>query len=235
MSKVVMVIPYVYEPYMKACMETLSLPDEFILEPIDNTQENKGVAGSWNIGIDSLRENNAGWLIVCTAAMRFGKNAGWQMLEAFRRHPAANVVTFAERGVKPSQFVRGKSLGLDAGIFSWHLCAVNRKTIEDVGKFDANFYPSYFEDLDYDIRVNKRYGKKVDWPIEPIDARGTTVGHAVKLGGVTTPVNDLIAYFATKWGRHPSAAQLGEYSRPFNDKNNSLAFWPPAHGQVWNE
>lgn len=232
--KYVMVIPYAYKPYYDKCIATLKIPPENILA-LDNTIFNLGVAGSWNIGIDTMRSRNADWLIICSATMRFGDDGGLDMISHIEQHPQADLINFASIDTEPSQFVRGKSPGIEAGMFSWYLCAINRNTIDSVGKFDGNFYPCYFEDIDYDMRVNKYFNNSVDWAILPINATFESRSHAVELGGVKSDPTPLIAYFATKWGRHPSAAELGDYATPFNDKNNSLAFWPPANGGIYDD
>jgi hypothetical protein len=159
------------------------------------------------------------------------------MLEQLEKYPEADVVHFGTKKVREQRFKRGEGPSYEEGNLGWHCSAVSREVIDKVGYFDPNFYPSYFEDLDYDLRINKALGGSwgsPKWFILPIDASSAGLRHAVELGGVKTPVNDLIAYFATKWGRHPSAAKLGEYDHPFDDKNNSLAFFPPAHGRMWD-
>jgi hypothetical protein len=195
-----------------------------------------GVAGSWNQGIDYMKHRDADWLIIISAAMRFGKEQGRDMLAQIKAHPSADIIRFAEKEVPESQFDMENKANNPPypKAFYWHCTAISRDLIERVGKFDANFYPIYFEDTDYDLRI-KKAGYKASDIIAPIDAKSVGTGHAVKLAGVESPSTPLVLYFAEKWGRHPSASQLGDYERPFNNKYNGLDFWPPAHGEMYDE
>ena len=234
MTKIVGVLPFAYEPFYKECIETIKSPLLDNIINVDNVHyTNKGVAESWNKGIDYMKSVNADWLVLISAAVRFGEHGGLDIMGQLERHPLADVVHFAEKQVEPQRFIRGKSLGYNEGNLQWHLTAINRRVIDTVGYFDPNFYPMYFEDLDYDIRINKAFVNP-EWWILPIDVHRGELGHTIKYTDIKAPAEPLIAYFATKWGRHPNAAQLGEYNRPFND-NNSLAFWPPAQGRFWND
>lgn len=233
MTKALIVIPYVHKPYFDKCMATL---DPFLdVLPIDNTKRNLGVAESWNRGIDAVKEDSSyDWLVVCSAAMRFGSSMGNDMIRQLDAHLGDNVIRFAEDWIKEQEFERGKNPSWYEGVFYWHCTALSRVTLGAVGYFDPNFYPIYFEDTDYDLRIKKTgiYGTDI---ILPIDAVSKSIGHSIELAGVKSPSEPLVAYFAEKWGRHPGAPQLGSYDRPFNDPNNSLAYFPPAHGRAWNE
>lgn len=234
MANYVAVVPFIYQPYADELKKSLKLPEENV-NFIDNTDQNRGVAGSWNMGIEMMKERHADWLIIMSAAMRMGKEGGLDMIEQLDKHPDAHIVNFANRLVPEGQFKRGESPGVESGMFSWHCCAISRKVVDEVGKFDANFYPIYFEDIDYDLRVEKAFGDQIDRPIVHIYANSASTAHAITLAGVKSESTPLIAYFAEKWGKHPSATEINSYDRPFNNPKNSLAFWPPAHGDMWNE
>lgn len=228
------ILPYVYQPYLDDCIVTLKLPPEHV-NVVDNTIDNRGVGGSWNIGIELMKEKNCDWLIILSSAMRFGEAGGLDMIEQLEKHPDADLIHFAHKSVPEQPYIRGKSWGYADGVLGWHCTAINKRVIEAVGKFDPNFYPAYFEDIDYDLRIDKAMPSPTVKVILPIDARSESTGHGVALAGIQIPNDQLIAYFATKWGRHPNASQLGSYDRPFNDPNNSVAFFPPAHGEIWDE
>lgn len=227
------VIPYTNREYLDECLETLKLPKKNLLL-VDNSVDNKGVAGSWNLGIKEMKKRSCDWLIIMSAAMRFGPSGGSDMLYHLR-HADADIVRFAERTIDERPFDGDNKVANPAYpmAFYWHCTAISKGVVERVGKFDANFYPIYFEDIDYDLRI-KKAGPFKDLII-PIEAESIGAGHGVKLGKVKSDPMTLIAYFATKWGSHPSAAKLGTYEAPFDDNNNSVAFWPPAKGEVCDE
>ncbi len=231
MTKFLAVMPYVYQPYADECFASMShLFDSNVLL-IDNTEHNKGVPESWNLGIDKAREIGADWLVIISAAVRFGQFGGTDIINQLELHDA-DVVHFSGKNMPEQSYIRGKEYADD--LLGWHLTAIRMSVIEKVGYFDTNFFPAYFEDIDYDLRIRKAL-PEVTWLILPVDAHNESIGHGVKMGNVTIPINDLIAYFSTKWGRHPNATEISEYGRPFNDKNNSLAYFPPANGRLWND
>lgn len=219
MIKYLAFLPYVHRPYLDACLATLKLPagNMFI---VDGTKpDDPGLAGTANQAIDEMCERGADWLIFLNPAMRFGVKGGLDMIEHLERTSAPFVFFGNEQGDH----------------FAWHCCAISLDVIARVGKLDPNFYPVYFEDVDYDLRIRKAYREYVP-ELLTIDAYNERFGHSVDLAGVQVDTDKLIAYFATKWGVHPAAARvLPSYHSPFNDPNNSLAFWPPARGQVYSE
>lgn len=234
MTKAVIVVPYIYQPFYDDFLATYNSNTEKLkLLPINNTEDNIGVAESWNLGVDYMRKTEAKWLIICSATIRFGKDGLTQMLDQLKQHPYAHMIYFAKRDMPAQNFDRDTSPPYDAGVFYWHLTAVRADVFDKVGYFDPNFYPIYFEDTDFDLRFNKAYADSQRL-ILPLDATSAGLRHGVEKTGLKVSSEPGIAYFATKWGRHPSAPQLGEYNRPFNDDNNSLAFFPPAHGRLWN-
>lgn len=216
----VVVLPYAHYPDYDECQATLKIPHY----DLDNTQRNRGVAGSWNLGIDQMREVDADWLVILSTSMRFGAPGGediFENLDAIDNMGGCGRVFFTDTDGGP----------LGTAGFGYHCAALHRDLIEDVGYFDPNFYPIYFEDSDYNLRIN-RTGHKTRRA--RIDA--TTMGYnrAIELGGVKSPAQPLITYFATKWGIHPDAiGTLFPYVYPFNNPENSIKFFPPANGRTW--
>jgi hypothetical protein len=233
MPKFVTVVPYIHQPYFDEFYKTWTTPSDELLLAIDNTEDNAGVAESWNQGIDFMRDVGAEWLIICSATMRFAEGAVKQMYDQLSAHPQATVVHFAKKNITPQTFTKPQNIPTyDEGCFYWHLTAVRAKVFDKVGFFDPNFYPIYFEDTDWDLRYKQTYFIAEKW-ILPIDATSEGLRHGVEKAGVITDTDKGIAYFATKWGRHPSAAELGEYATPFNDPEKNLKYFPPARGRQY--
>ena len=130
MTKYVAVIPSVFQPYTDACVATCKLDNVVV---VDNRSRNLGIAASWNIGIRKMYNHRADWLIIISAAVRFGEPGGLDLVESMRTHPDA--------------------MGVGGGLDGWHLIAFHRRTFDAVGWFDENFYPGYFEDADFGRRV----------------------------------------------------------------------------------
>lgn len=207
--KYVVVIPSIFQPYTDACLASLKLPQENI-RIIDNTTNNRGVAASWNIGVDEVLENELDWLVIMSASMRFG-DAGCQ--------------DFIDQ-LDPNRSYGMVEAGNDVG---WHLVAFHRWVLKAVGKFDENFYPAYFEDNDYSYRFqllmgrNSKYFPSVGIKV-PVDCKVESIAHGIRLAGVDPSHGPrLREYFIDKWGGEPSQEK---YEHPFNDTSKSFKWWP---------
>lgn len=205
--KYTVVLPVIYWPAANECRSTMQFPQENILM-VDNTHKNLGVSRSWNMGIDKMRADDTSWLIIVSTAIRF-KKGGLDMIDILKQRPEQNVLEALN-------------------VYGWHLIAFNRRLIDRVGKFDENFYPAYFEDLDFSIRIRKTYHLDPPfWDKIDVDVEDTGMGLSIKRGLVDAPADSLIAYFQRKWGRHPGDYQNPEYDHPFNTECNGLDYWPP--------
>lgn len=92
---------------------------------------NMGVAGSWNLGIKAT-PHAAGWMVVNHDVV-FGGHA---VEEFFALCSPENLVL----GGKPP----------------WSCFWLGSEVVKDVGLFHEGFHPAYFEDNDYQIRVQRK-------------------------------------------------------------------------------
>lgn len=207
------VLPFVHAPYARACLKTCKLKNLLV---VDNTERNRGVMRSHNMGIDHMRRTDAEWLIVVSAAIRFGEPGGLDFAGQLQGHVIEA-----------------------AGVYGWHLIAFHRETLEKVGRWDENFYPYGFDDIDLSIRIQKAFqvdGRQTQlWDKVEVDAADMGMAHSIKLAGVEAPPDPLIAYFERKWGRHPGAYQDETFDRPFNNPHNPIGYWPDIHGARWDQ
>lgn len=196
------VLPFNFAPWKDKCMKDCKLENVLL---IDNTVDNIGVAASWNKGIDKMREQGSDWLIIISAAIRFGDEGGMDFIRAL------------EGDVENVAVEAGMGLG-------WHLIAFRKDIIERAGRFDENFYPAYFEDVDYGWRIAKATHKVPPyWTKVTVDAGIAGWGHGVELGGAERRDNS--DYMIKKWGGL-TGGDL--YENPFNDPNNSIQYWPSS-------
>jgi hypothetical protein len=91
---------------------------ENILE-IDNTENNLGVMASHNLGVKKMYEDDADWLIIASAAIRFGHKGGLDFIEYLENANAHIVEAY--------------------GVYGWHLIAFRRDVIDAVGEWDERF------------------------------------------------------------------------------------------------
>ena len=193
----VAVIPSIYPEWTERCLRGCAL-NTFV---VDNTVKNRGVAASWNLGIDELDRIGGDWLIIVSAAIRFGPPGGLDFLAACEANPDALAVEAAQ------------------GI-GWHLIAINRRTIDRVGTFDENFHPAYFEDIDYGRRMWLEFDQE-QWPRVWADVSIAGVSHGVDLGGAVVNNYALTKYYRYKWGGDKGQET---YTKPFG--NRPIHHWP---------
>lgn len=233
--KYVAVLPYVWPPYFQECVATMApeLRENTLF--VDNTANNVGIMKAHNMGIDFMKQRGADFLIIISAAVRFGENAGLDFIQQIEDHQDHHVIHAASENV-----AGGKQADPEGGghneVFGWHLTAFHKSVFEQIGRWDQNFTPYGFDDIDLSIRIRKHFKETTKWDTYPCDVHDTTMSHSINLAGVESPSGPRILYFVEKWGRHPGAYQLGEYEHPFNNAEHSLAYWPPAaDGGKWDE
>jgi hypothetical protein len=226
--KYVVVVPYAYRPYFDEFVATLKIPRENCLF-IDDTDPvgGIGIMKAHNMGIDFMRERGANWLIVMSASIRFGEQGGLDFLEVLKDHNDLHVINGAGRWVDNGE-ERIQALG-------WHLTAFKADVFAAVGRWDVNFTPYSFDDVDLTLRMKKYFANQFKMDTFAVDMEHTTTSHSIQLAGVVAPSAPRIAYFVEKWGRHPGAWQWDGWAYPFNNPEHSLAYWPEAYGSKWDD
>lgn len=215
----VAVLPFIDQGWADDC--TSSMAPEFLANTllVDNTRRNIGIMASHNRGIDRMREVDAEWLVVVSAAIRFGALGGMDFVEALAAHDGHRVVEAA-------------------GVYGWHLIAFHRSTLDAVGRWDENFTPYGFDDIDMSLRIQRAFQLDPSeqlWTKVRGDWSDAGMAHSVHLGWVRTDTNALIDYFIRKWGRHPGASDVLAHMHPFDDPANPIGYWPDtADGGRWD-
>jgi len=193
------VLPSIYQPWTDACLANCKLENVLV---IDNTVDNIGVAASWNKGIEKMYRDNTDWLIILSASIRFGERGG---------------IDFAES-------LTGNSIAIEAGMgMGWHLIAFGKRVFDNVGTFDENFYPAYFEDIDFSHRIKRVYQLEPPyWKKVTVDVSLAGWGHGVELGRADPRTEENKDYMLRKWG-HLTGTEM--YDHPFNDKTKDIKYW----------
>lgn len=216
----VAVVPYTHTPTFLEFMATCKLPKEQTLI-IDNStaEKNIGCMASHNKGIDFMKEKHADWLIVISPAIRFGEAGGLDFAEQLET---------CDLDIAHGVQLDAKEAG--SKIFGWHLVAFHRRVLETVGRWDENFTPYGFDDIDMSLRIRKAM-PDVKWESLFCDVSDTRMSHSIHFApevvGEAASAPRML-YFMEKWGRHPGAYQLGDYATPFNNPEYDMKFWPPA-------
>lgn len=208
------VLPSIHPPYLDQCVDGMHEDLRRHLLIVNNAPPwtNLGVAASWNLGARQVLKEQRDWLIVCSAATRFGSAGGRDFVDALDAHRDAWVVEPA--GQVP--------------VVGWHFLAWSRvNVLERVGLFDENYWPAYGEDQDISFRIlqaaNEDGAPPDFWPKVNIDASLAMVNHGVQLAGVEWDQPKLWRYYRKKWG---GSFGRETFTRPFGDMTRSLGWWP---------
>lgn len=203
--RVTAVLPSIYPLWTERCIATMDegLRTDTLI--VDNTEHNRGVAGSWNLGIDCMEQRRSDWLILVSASMRFGAPGGRDFL--------AELVADTD------------SPAVEALFLGWHLIAFRRDTIERVGRFDEVFYPGYYEDIDYSRRAALAFHFAAPyWRKVEVDASHAGHAHGILLGGVEVQSVKQERRYMRKWGG-PKGAET--YRHPYGDVHLDHTFTGP--------
>lgn len=219
MTSFLIALPSIYQPFTDDCVESMSPVLREHLHVIDNTAVNRGVAASWNDVARKVQDEGRDWLIVCSAATRFGAPGGEDFIAALEEHPDAWVV-------EPGMSAAGR-----LPVVGWHFIAWSRANVLDrVGLFDENFWPAYGEDMDMSRRILTAAALRSSgacdvpggfWAKVTIDAEIVMAGHGTKVAKVQIDLAEIYAYYARKWGG-PYGREL--WRRPFGKYR--LDYWP---------
>lgn len=230
MTRHVAVVPVIDPEFDQPCLDSLADPGSswgFPVEHtlvVDNTRHglapgawagpiyrhpdghNLGVPRAWNMGVGFMREMGAETLTIVSASMLFGPllHCTWEW--QINDHPDAMV--------------------LECNGHSWHLITFRRDVFDLIGTFDGNFYPGYFEAVDFGHRLllagipGKMHNS---WQTAWVNAMSRAVaGH---LDMVDVSADPLLDYYRFKWGGDKGNEK---FKTPFDEPRYGLDYWPDA-------
>lgn len=224
----VVVVPYAWRPYFDEFIKTVRIPRENMLL-IDNTdiKKNVGIMKAHNMGVEFMRSRGADWLIIMSAAIRFGEEGGLDFIDILNQHPGYHVLHGASANVRGGKQQSDEPGGGGVNkVFGWHLTAFNKTVFDTVGIWDENFGPYGLDDIDMSLRIRKGFKETTKWDTYPCDVTDTTMSHSISLAGVKSSYPPRNEYFKRKWGRDGAEWQNWGYDVPFNDHTKDLSYWP---------
>lgn len=154
-------------------------------------EANLGVAGSWNFFL----RNSDDYVIISNDDITFKSDTVKLLVEAAIKNPNEVLIC-------PDAYWEH--------YFSLYL--LTKKGFNEIGEFDENFYPCYFEDRDYLYRLKlKGYNKFVvkDCTYEHIDGGSQTSRSSVS----GDRFKAMLDYYIKKWGGAP---ECEKFTVPFN-------------------
>lgn len=185
---------------------------------IDNWNNNRGVAASWNEGMRKSLELGNEYALITNDDVTFTPGAIKKLYDFIKYKSNAVMVS----PLQNRQVGDGGPLDGEADFFCF---IVNiPKLIDKVGWFDENFQPAYFEDNDMHLRIG--YAGQKSYVLS--DVQVNHVGSATQNfdpGNPVCPPHQFESnrrYFIEKWGGQPGNHQ---YQHPFNNPDNDVKFW----------
>lgn len=187
---------------------------------------NRGLARSWNDGIgESLADTNDITLVI-NDDIEF-INDGFNFFIQFIDSSKPDVGLVFLRGIEgENSSFAGEVRNQDFGCF-----AIGQQAIKQIGFFDENLVPAYYEDLDYSFRARKSGVKRVlDERILVRHDRSNTIrqnsAYRIK---IQECVSLNMNYIIRKWGVDTWDADKA-YDHPFNHDAHDLKIpWENRH------
>lgn len=159
------------------------------------TEDNLGCSRAWNVAL----RRGYDWTFIVSSSMLYP--------EGFSK-----VLEVLEKSGEDEVFYTQHS---------FHCSALSPKCVDRVGYFDENFYPAYYEDTDYDYRINladDHWNKVHNIPaICQVDGAAT-------LDGLRPNVEAMKDYYIEKWGAVWDQP-IDPYKHPFNNPDYPLSYW----------
>lgn len=217
--KYVVVVPYAYKPYFDDFKASLKIPEENCLFVDDtNPVGGIGIMKAHNMGIDFAKQKKVDYLIVMSAGIRFGEAGGLDFIKVIEEHPELLVINGAGENKETGEVMA----------MGYHLTAFKMDVFAAIGRWDENFTPYGFDDIDMMLRMKKYFAGQYKVNSIAIDMFHVSRSHSIELAHVVAPSQPRIDYFVQKWGRHPGAWQWDGWTYPFNNPEHNLAYWPQA-------
>lgn len=212
---------------------------------LNNWESNRGVAPSWNIGTKVAFELGCSHVLICNddtmlcdrgalrLAERLNKSAflGEKVIMTTGRQQKGNPqFDHTLAGLEKVRVPEGYTGEVEGDSPDFSCFMINQRTIDEVGWFDENFRPGYFEDNDYHYRIHLAgfiTANMADVPHYHVGSQ-TQLNPANKAPVVTAKAFDLNRrYYVQKWGGTPGQET---FTTPFNQKQ-SIKDWFPEDRQ----
>jgi len=184
---------------------------------LDNWNNNRGVAASWNEGMRRSLELGNEYALITNDDAVFFPGAIKKMYDFIKYQSNAVLVS-------PNQnhFSDGDPVLGEADFFCFMVDI--KKLTDKVGWFDENFVPAYFEDNDMHLRIGHSGEKCYMLPNVQVNHVGSATQYFDRSNPVVPPqqFETNRNYFIQKWGGQPGNHQ---FQHPFNNPENDIKYW----------
>ncbi len=174
-------------------------------------RQNRGLAKSWNEGLIEAYDQGADTVVIANDDLVMTHNDLLVLAQAAVEHPECGVIVAEGFNVRMDEQQQ----------LQFAVPAINRSALEQIGYFDENFTPIYFEDSDYSRRAALAGVKFYNAGTTGIIHTGSaTVGAVDELrlqNNTTFRLN--YEFYCRKWGGSPGQET---FTYPFGDTRFGL-------------
>lgn len=179
--------------------------------------ENLGCAPSFNIGVKMLAEPGVDFVIIMVAAALFHRS-----VEDF-----AELVAYHEKTFRNYYYLTVGPYKTDL-----HAFALTKRFYNEVGFYDENFWPVYYEDTDLGRRMHLLGIHKTVLLDDLRTSQGLSMAvskdpRLLRLWELNA--TRVITYYRRKWGGDHT---LETFARPFGNDNTPINFWQDEGGRI---
>ncbi len=170
---------------------------------------NLGCGPSMNIGLRKIYSDKLDYVIILSPSALF-KNSIQDFID---------IIEEKEKTEKNYYYMTISTYKTDL-----HAFAVMKKCVDEVGLYDENFYPVYYDDTDYGYRMGLIGAvKTLCYPDRVSQDLGGGVKHDTELFDLYWHnVNHIHDYYVRKWGGEHT---FETFKTPFNDPTKSIKDW----------
>jgi len=232
------VIP-VLNQFEKAVDAISSIKSQYDCEVkiIPNYREDNCLSAAWNAGLRWSRERRHSFTLIINDDILFAPDTIDNMVHSFLKlETGKNCVMITGSNVRnllsnPYDILSYKTKSKGYEEHPDFACFMVRPIISlNVGFFDENFIPAYFEDNDYHYRINLRGLKAFSDASASYFHYGSQTQNASQSSPVVPPMCFEInrAYYIEKWGGNPGNEV---FSNPYNDPEYTFQSWRPVSSE----
>lgn len=150
------------QTFVKSCLDIIEYAKTnktsyFYKATLDvNTMNlNPGSANGFNYGLRGMMNKNSSWVLVINSDIAFYPG----ILKKISKETERSLAHFETFGVGFTSLCCGGE---------WSAVIFTKRLVERIGYMDENFYPAYYEDDDYAIRIHYSGLKAIRYPDTPL-------------------------------------------------------------------
>lgn len=195
---------------------------------VDNWNENRGVSASWNFGLHKASNVGCDLVLVCNDDILFAPNTLPELVAAY--YEDSHILVTANN-VRDDMGPYDITEVTDTGTMEIvegpdYSCWMGEpgKLLSEIGLFDENFYPAYFEDNDHHYRIRLAGHKAGRVTSAWIYHRGSVTQNKDRKRPVVPPkqFRSNRRYYISKWGG-PPGQEVNVH--PYNNEDYDFKYW----------